>query len=153
MNSVYLDTARLLTQVTPLVFVDDTFALKGGTAINLFVRDMPRLSVDIDLVFPDHTRPRDQALARINAALRQAAERQQARISDLLMQPVFQVLRACHRLASSTADAKRSRSSTECARKWPASSSCSAAGVNPRAVAACSADNYRALTSISSASG
>ena len=75
MNSVYLDTARLLTQVAPLVFVDDTFALKGGTAINLFVRDMPRLSVDIDLVFPDHTRPRDQALARINAALRQAAER------------------------------------------------------------------------------
>lgn len=31
----------------PQVFVDDTFALKGGTAINLFVRDMPRLSVDL----------------------------------------------------------------------------------------------------------
>ena len=42
MNQTYLDTARLLTQVAPLVFVDDTFALKGGTAINLFVRDMPR---------------------------------------------------------------------------------------------------------------
>jgi predicted nucleotidyltransferase component of viral defense system len=55
--------------------VDDTFALKGGTAINLFVRDMPRLSVDLDLVFPDHTLPRDQALARINDAIRQAAER------------------------------------------------------------------------------
>ncbi|TVQ28391.1 MAG: hypothetical protein EA370_16680, partial [Wenzhouxiangella sp.] len=75
MNPVYLDTARLLTQVAPLVFRDDTFALKGGTAINLFVRDMPRLSVDIDLVFPDHTLPRDQALARINDALRQAADR------------------------------------------------------------------------------
>jgi predicted nucleotidyltransferase component of viral defense system len=75
MNPVYLDTARLLTQVAPLVFVDDTFALKGGTAINLFVRDMPRLSVDLDLVFPDHTLPRDQALARINDAIRQAAER------------------------------------------------------------------------------
>lgn len=75
MNPDYLDTARLLTQVAPLVFVDDTFALKGGTAINLFVRDMPRLSVDLDLVFPDHTLPRDQALARINDAIRQAAER------------------------------------------------------------------------------
>ncbi|WP_211090288.1 nucleotidyl transferase AbiEii/AbiGii toxin family protein [Pseudothauera nasutitermitis] len=75
MNPVYLDTARLLTQVAPLVFVDDTFALKGGTAINLFVRDMPRLSVDLDLVFPDHTLPRDEALARINEAVRQAAER------------------------------------------------------------------------------
>jgi predicted nucleotidyltransferase component of viral defense system len=75
MNQTYLDTARLLTQVAPLVFVDDTFALKGGTAINLFVRDMPRLSVDLDLVFPDHTPPREQALARINEAIRQAAER------------------------------------------------------------------------------
>lgn len=75
MNQVYLDTARLLTQVAPLVFVDDTFALKGGTAINLFVRDMPRLSVDLDLVFVDHTLPRDIALVRINEAVRQACER------------------------------------------------------------------------------
>ncbi|MCU7375146.1 nucleotidyl transferase AbiEii/AbiGii toxin family protein [Paucibacter sp. O1-1] len=75
MNQTYLDTARLLTQVAPLVFVNDTFALKGGTAINLFVRDMPRLSVDLDLVFPDHTLPRDEALARINEAIRQMAER------------------------------------------------------------------------------
>lgn len=75
MNPTYLDTARLLTQVAPQVFVDDTFALKGGTAINLFVRDMPRLSVDLDLVFPDPTLARDQALARINDAIRQAAER------------------------------------------------------------------------------
>ena len=55
MNRVYLDTARLLTQVAPVVFVDDRLALKGGTAINLFIRDMPRLSVDLDLVFTDHT--------------------------------------------------------------------------------------------------
>ena len=75
MNQTYLDTARLLTQVAPLAFVDDTFALKGGTAINLFVRDMPRLSVDLDLVFSDYTLSRDKALARINDAIRQAAER------------------------------------------------------------------------------
>lgn len=75
MTPIYLDTARLLTQVAPLVFVDDTFALKGGTAINLFVRDMPRLSVDLDLVSPDYMLPREQALARINEAIRQAAAR------------------------------------------------------------------------------
>ncbi|MEK7260139.1 MAG: nucleotidyl transferase AbiEii/AbiGii toxin family protein [Pseudomonadota bacterium] len=75
MNQIYLDTARLLTQVAPLVFSDDTFALKGGTAINLFIRDMPRLSVDLDLVFPDHTLSREDALARINDAIRLAAER------------------------------------------------------------------------------
>jgi len=75
MNQVYLDTARLLTQVAPLVFADDTFALKGGTAINLFVRDMPRLSVDLDLVFADYRPDRDDALARINVAIRSAVER------------------------------------------------------------------------------
>lgn len=79
MNQIYLDTARLLTQVAPLIFVDDTFALKGGTAINLFVRDMPRLSVDLDLVFPDHSLPRDQAFQRINEAIRQSSERLNAR--------------------------------------------------------------------------
>jgi hypothetical protein len=40
MNQVYLDTARLLTHVAPLVLVDDTFALKGGTAINLFTEGL-----------------------------------------------------------------------------------------------------------------
>lgn len=75
MNQTYLDTARLLTQIAPLVFASGAFALKGGTAINLFIRDMPRLSVDLDLVFQDHRMPRDVALARINEAIRQSAER------------------------------------------------------------------------------
>lgn len=79
MNQIYLDTARLLTQVAPLVITDGTFALKGGTAINLFIRDMPRLSVDLDLVFPDYSLPRDQTLARIGDAIRHAVERLQAR--------------------------------------------------------------------------
>jgi predicted nucleotidyltransferase component of viral defense system len=74
-NPLYLDTARLLTQVAPVVFADGAFALKGGTAINLFIRDMPRLSVDLDLVFTDHRMPREQALERIGGALRQAAAR------------------------------------------------------------------------------
>jgi predicted nucleotidyltransferase component of viral defense system len=79
MNQTYLDTARLLIQIAPFVFADDTFALKGGTAINLFIRDMPRLSVDLDLVFVDHNLPRDTALAAINDAIRQSAERLNAR--------------------------------------------------------------------------
>lgn len=64
MNQTYLDTARLLVQVVPLILMDNVFALKGGTAINLFVREMPRLSVDLDLVFPDHTLYRREALSR-----------------------------------------------------------------------------------------
>jgi hypothetical protein len=74
MNQVYLDTARLMIQVAPLIFADKVFALKGGTAINLFVRDMPRLSVDLDLVFVDHRLGRDEALARINEAIRKAVD-------------------------------------------------------------------------------
>jgi hypothetical protein len=45
------------------------FALKGGTAINLFVRDMPRLSVDLDLVIADHRTSRDDALNAVSATL------------------------------------------------------------------------------------
>jgi predicted nucleotidyltransferase component of viral defense system len=59
------------------VLVDDIFALKGSTAINLFVRDMPRLSVDLDLVLPDHTLTREHALRRINESIRQSVARLQ----------------------------------------------------------------------------
>jgi predicted nucleotidyltransferase component of viral defense system len=79
MKQLYLDTARLLVQVAPYIFTDRLFALKGGTAINLFVRDLPRLSVDLDLVFVDHAMPREQMLARIDESLRQAAGQLRAR--------------------------------------------------------------------------
>lgn len=51
MDKTYADTVRLLLAVTPAVFDNDIFVMKGGTAINLFVQDMPRLSVDIDVVY------------------------------------------------------------------------------------------------------
>lgn len=69
MDKTYIDTVRLLLRVAPDVFDGDIFALKGGTAINLFVRDMPRLSVDLDLVFVDHTLPRAEALRAITSGL------------------------------------------------------------------------------------
>jgi len=75
MNDTYLATARLLTEIAPTVFESGIFALKGGTAINLFLRDMPRLSVDLDLVFTDHRIPRADALTAINEALRVARDR------------------------------------------------------------------------------
>src|SRR5216684_4310148 len=78
-NQFYIDAARLLIQVAPAIFESGVFALKGGSAINLFVRDVPRLSVDLDLVFPDHSLPRDQALARMGDAIRQSAERLKTR--------------------------------------------------------------------------
>ncbi len=47
----YLAQVQLLLRAIPEIAREEIFALKGGTAINLFIRDMPRLSVDIDLVY------------------------------------------------------------------------------------------------------
>ena len=47
----YKNQVHLLLSVIPEVAKEKCFALHGGTAINLFVRDMPRLSVDIDLTY------------------------------------------------------------------------------------------------------
>ena len=65
MNQNYIDTVRLLLAIAPAVFASGRFAMKGGTALNLFVQDMPRLSVDIDLVFVDHRPNRQAALQAI----------------------------------------------------------------------------------------
>src|SRR5690606_40376826 len=51
MNMKYRDQVSLLLNVLPEVGKEKDFALHGGTAINLFIRDMPRLSVDIDLTY------------------------------------------------------------------------------------------------------
>ena len=51
MDEQYVDQVRLLLRVLPDIATEDVFALKGGTAINLFYREMPRLSVDIDLAY------------------------------------------------------------------------------------------------------
>lgn len=51
MDRAYADTVRLLLTVAPEVCANDLFAMKGGTALNLFLHDMPRLSVDIDVVY------------------------------------------------------------------------------------------------------
>lgn len=50
-TNIYFKQVKLLLEVLPYVNKEECFALKGGTAINMFVRDMPRLSVDIDLMY------------------------------------------------------------------------------------------------------
>jgi len=69
LNPAYIKTGRLLLAVAPTIFKDSPFVLKGGTAINLFLRDMPRLSVDLDLVVADHGLSRDEAFRVISSAL------------------------------------------------------------------------------------
>jgi predicted nucleotidyltransferase component of viral defense system len=78
-DSPYFKQAELMLKTIPHVAPETCFALKGGTAINLFVRDMPRLSVDIDLAYLPVDEPREMALktssdalGRIAAAIKKA---------------------------------------------------------------------------------
>jgi predicted nucleotidyltransferase component of viral defense system len=68
MKKIYKQQVSLLLSVLPEVAKERCFALHGGTAINLFVRDMPRLSVDIDLTYLP-IEDRDTSLKNIAEAL------------------------------------------------------------------------------------
>ncbi|WP_373495548.1 nucleotidyl transferase AbiEii/AbiGii toxin family protein, partial [Aquiflexum sp.] len=64
----YRYQVNLLLAVIPEVHKEKCFALHGGTAINLFLRNMPRLSVDIDLTYV-HIEEREVSFGKINEAL------------------------------------------------------------------------------------
>ncbi|WP_448547179.1 nucleotidyl transferase AbiEii/AbiGii toxin family protein [Thalassotalea fusca] len=67
-NSQYYKQVQLLVSVLPYVAKERCFALKGGTAINLFIQDFPRLSVDIDLAYMALDK-RDEAIKNAREAL------------------------------------------------------------------------------------
>jgi hypothetical protein len=69
----YRAQVQLLIRCLPAIASTPDFALKGGTAINLFLQDMPRLSVDIDLTYLP-INDRDSALAAIRSGLVTIAE-------------------------------------------------------------------------------
>ncbi|HEY1615768.1 MAG TPA: nucleotidyl transferase AbiEii/AbiGii toxin family protein [Rhizomicrobium sp.] len=77
----YRRQVALLVRILPFVAEEKCFALKGGTAINLFYRNMPRLSVDIDLTYIPLA-PRPAALKEIDAAMKRIAARITAAIPD-----------------------------------------------------------------------
>ena len=62
------EKVKLLIQVLPFIAQEQCFALHGGTAINLFVRDLPRVSVDIDLTYLP-VEDRETSIININHAL------------------------------------------------------------------------------------
>ncbi len=74
MEKAYIETVRLLLEVAPVVFEQPGFAMKGGTAINLFVHDMPRLSVDIDVVYISYDHSREEALKAISTGLEKISQ-------------------------------------------------------------------------------
>lgn len=74
-KSEYKAQVDLLLSILPHVAKEEQLALKGGTAINLFIRDMPRLSVDIDLTYISWQDDRATALQNITTALDRIEER------------------------------------------------------------------------------
>jgi predicted nucleotidyltransferase component of viral defense system len=71
---VYRRQVALLLRTIPFIAGEKCFALKGGTAINLFVRDLPRLSVDIDLTYLP-VFGREKALVAIDKAMKRIVKR------------------------------------------------------------------------------
>ena len=74
MTKKYAQQVKLLLDVMPEVAKESCFSLHGGTAINLFVLNMPRLSVDIDLTYV-HIHARKESIDAINGALANIASR------------------------------------------------------------------------------
>jgi predicted nucleotidyltransferase component of viral defense system len=81
----YFSQVELLVRILPLVGEYPCFALKGGTAINLFHRNMPRLSVDIDLVYVP-IEERMQSLEEMTRNLKSIGNATIARIPDAKIQ-------------------------------------------------------------------
>ena len=62
-NQEYKERVRLLLRIIPIISTEECFAVHGGTAINLFVQNLPRYSVDIDLTYIP-VEPREASLTR-----------------------------------------------------------------------------------------
>lgn len=86
-REAYAAQVALLVRALPLVTDESEFALKGGTAINLFYRDMPRLSVDIDLTYLPLDE-RSTALANISSAFGRLIERTQRELHGVEAQRI-----------------------------------------------------------------
>jgi predicted nucleotidyltransferase component of viral defense system len=84
----YRRQVALLLRVLPYVAEEPDFALKGGTAINLFVRDMPRLSVDIDLTYLP-VADRTASLAAIDQGMANIAARIENALRGVQVEPVL----------------------------------------------------------------
>jgi predicted nucleotidyltransferase component of viral defense system len=83
---VYSRQAELLLRVLSIIDGETVFALKGGTAINFFIRNLPRISVDIDLAYIP-TDGRDEALRKISFALGRIAQNITSNVPETKVTP------------------------------------------------------------------
>lgn len=73
-TSVYAQKVELLLRLLPLIMDERVFAVHGGTAINLFLKNLPRYSVDIDLTYIPLA-DRKKSMDDINAHLKSISEK------------------------------------------------------------------------------
>jgi len=90
MEKIYRKQVSLLLTVLPEVAKERCFALHGGTAINLFIRNMPRLSVDIDLTYLP-IEDRETSLKNIAEALQRTKTNIERVIPGVRITPRFEV--------------------------------------------------------------
>lgn len=86
MNNIYRQKVELLLRILPFVTDEDCFAIHGGTAINLFVKNLHRLSVDIDVTYIP-VEDRNTSFERINEALERIADRVKRTFRDVRVIP------------------------------------------------------------------
>jgi predicted nucleotidyltransferase component of viral defense system len=87
MNNLYKEQVRLLLRILPVIYREKDFAVHGGTAINLFIKDLPRYSVDIDLTYIPLS-PRGESLAEIDKKLASISQQLQRVVPGINIRPV-----------------------------------------------------------------
>ena len=84
-KNLFHQQAELLISILPYMTKDTDFALHGGTAINFFVRDMPRLSVDIDLTYL-RLSSREETIKAISDQLKSISKRISSSMPSVLIE-------------------------------------------------------------------
>ena len=87
-SSVYAQKVELLLRLIPIVMEENVFAIHGGTAINLFLKDLPRYSVDIDLTYIPLS-DRQTSLDDINLHLKTIADKAKKAFKGMHIVPNF----------------------------------------------------------------
>lgn len=87
MNSLYKEQVRLLLRTLPVIYQEDNFAVHGGTALNLFINNLPRYSVDIDLTYIPSA-PRKESLTDIDSRLSVLAKQVQRAVQGIMIRSV-----------------------------------------------------------------
>lgn len=88
MNREYAEKVKVLLRLLPIIMEEKVFAVHGGSAINLFVRNLPRYSVDIDLTYIP-LEGRDESLKNIHAHLMNIASKAMRALPGMHIVPKF----------------------------------------------------------------